>query len=354
VVETTWTILRNPIQGPLRLYRLYLRTDYRQIGGLTFLFLGLLLLEGTLLSSGTAEVPGGWKERLKALSADAPTFSLNAIWPTFLAAVVATVTIDALLRLALRFRLPRRRAYRQSLLAACEYSMLWMLLAFLATALIAALPLYDDRPSLLTSVYGAGAVAVFAASYPAAAILRGASPKSRSRWRRFEMMAARMTGIAGLFAFATFAGEGLSFEVYGERILREMNNLPAHVKTLHCEVQPDGRVDIDGFLYLDHGPAQVFKEGDFDLLFESFYGQQLSLRGDMPLVWRQPKPTTFVTVSEAQPVLLELRTVNPIKLPTENEPMCRLAVWQAKQEDIALNFIDPAHPPPPLPDDGTM
>lgn len=346
VVETTSTILRHPIKGPLGLHRLYLRPDYRQIGGLTFLFLGLFVLEGALLSTSTPEDPGGLTKRLRALTADAPTFNLNSIWPTFLATVVSTVMIDALLRLFLRARLPRRRAYRQLLLAASEYAMLWMILAFLVATLVSWFAPYDDAPWVLTVIYSLGAASVFAASYPAAVILRTASPRSSSRWRLREMMAARMTGVAGLFGLAAFLGSGLSFQVWGERTLREMNNLPAHVKTLRCEVLPDGRIDVDGFLYVEHSAAQVFGESDFSLIYETFDHKQFSGPGDMPLVWRRPKPTTFVTVSEAQPVLLELRTRNPIKIPTESEPLCRLDVWLTKQEDTAVNFDDPAHPPP--------
>lgn len=319
VVETTAAIIRHPIKGPIRLYRLHITTERRQLGGLTYLFIASLLLQWVVLhwllstsrvfyereSAGPSDL-SALREKLAAISLSPPTFDIDTLWPLILGSLVSTVIIDAVLRLALRWRFPRRVRRRQMLLAACEYSLLWMILAALSGAVISTLLVDVDRGQLdLAGLYLWGGLAVLAASFPAAAILRSTRSSKLGTDLDWLMSAIRMLGIFALFSLAWFTGIRFSSDAQSRRLALEYHDFPAHVRTLRCTVLPDGMIDVDGLIYVKQGAAQAFGDGHFALDIVP-PGRNPRVRSGR-LGWRTARANHFVAVGEGAPILVELQ-----------------------------------------------
>lgn len=347
LVETTAAVVRHPIKGPIRLYRLHVRTERRQIGGLTYLFLVSVVLQWVLLNwvlfssvddyvvqANQPSGLSGWRERLAALSLTAPTFDLDALWPLILGSIVSTVIIDAVLRLVLRGRFPRRVRYRQMLLAGSEYALLWMILAALMAAILFALVVDDGiDDSVEKAIYIWGGLAVFAGSFPGAAILRSTRATRSPADLEWVMTGLRMIGIFLLFAVAWFAGAALSADVHSRRSHQQYRDFPAHVKTMRCTVLPDGQIDVDGMIYVKPGAAQAVGAGHFALDILPGPNDQPVRSGHIG--WRTARPDHFVAVGDGSPLVVELRAPKYKRPPGA---LCRLKVRDAVADGDGIPF----------------
>lgn len=120
VATSLWAIVRRPVRGPLRLVGRWRRPGARQIGGVTFLYLGAFLslyfvfYAWDFTGRAVLDVVG---EAIVTL----PKIGQAELWPTLAGSLIATTLIDAALRLWLQRRRPRRR--RELLAAAAEYSL---------------------------------------------------------------------------------------------------------------------------------------------------------------------------------------------------------------------------------------
>jgi len=317
LAETTWTVLRHPIRGPTGLYRRCQRPTSRQLGGLTYLFLILfgcywlfLRQSADLLLFATAAGPSYRDELSKALknaSLAAPSFSIEAIWPILLGALISTVAIDAVLRLLLRWRLPGRPKHRQAVLAASEYAMLWIVLALMSVWIfLMILPELGRNFSTAAASFLA-IVALFCAAASPAATLLGRARRGRS----YAETGIRILGLVTLFGCAVYAGFAIALPAQEMRDQSEAAKAMepwARLKTLRCAVTPDGRIEADGLLLLKDGPPMAFKAADFSLQFSNLDRQPVDSLTERKLEWRRPDAPRFVLLTEGQPQLVELRT----------------------------------------------
>ena len=183
-IETTAAILRHPIRGPLRLTRRHDDPAIRQMGGSTYLFLIVLPVQKLWIDAGAGrDGEASFGEFLTKISMQAPDFQSDALWPDIVAALIATVIVDGVLRLMLRWRVPNRRRFRHALLSATEFAMAWPILVLLTYSVLAVLVDMEDQ---LIGLAGGLAltIAVPASLYPAAAILPGARPRRGTGRRR--------------------------------------------------------------------------------------------------------------------------------------------------------------------------
>ncbi len=121
VFATLWDLARRPRRGPLRRYRAYLKTSKQQVGGLTFLFVLIFAVFGLTPALGSGE------GLAKVFSAP-PNLGGQEVWFPLAGAMLATVLIDAPLRLLLHRSLGSRHRKRRLVLELIEYSLVWPLL----------------------------------------------------------------------------------------------------------------------------------------------------------------------------------------------------------------------------------
>jgi hypothetical protein len=195
VATSLWAILRRPVRGPLRLVGRWRRPGARQIGGVTFLYLGAFLsLYFTFRTwdfTGLALI-GAAGEAIVTL----PTISQAELWPILAGALVATTLIDAALRLWLRRRWRRQR--RELLAAAAEYSLFlaaipaafagWYMGAWRCPEIVGDLPALAWAAALLVPL----------GCWPAAAIL-GLPRHDGTAWRTLALALLLLAaGFAGV------------------------------------------------------------------------------------------------------------------------------------------------------------
>jgi hypothetical protein len=121
VFATLWDLASRPRRAPLRRYRAYLKTSKQQVGGLTFLFVLIFAVFGLTPAIGSGEGLG------KVFSAP-PNLGGQEVWFPLAGAMLATVLIDAPLRLLLHRSLGNRHRKRRLVLELIEYSLAWPLL----------------------------------------------------------------------------------------------------------------------------------------------------------------------------------------------------------------------------------
>lgn len=121
VVVSLWAVLRRPVTGPLRLHGRFMRKDRRQLGGVTFLYLGMFASLFVVFRTIDFSPQGMFGAASEGIVAG-PTLDLGGLWPIILGALAGTVAVDAPIHLWLRSRWGRqsRRAWFAS---AAEYSL---------------------------------------------------------------------------------------------------------------------------------------------------------------------------------------------------------------------------------------
>lgn len=354
VVETTWTTVRHPIKGPLRLSLRHEDADARQIGGLTYLFLILVLLQAYSLSGDLSH------KALADVVPSAPKLDTDAMWPEIVAALVATVTIDAILRLLLRWRLPDRPRLRHTLLSMSEFAMLWMVVAF--AFLAAAVPNSSADEVWLPFLGGFG---VIASSYVPATILLGAGTPLRRRIRqRRAKLPSAMVGVLFLFLVAVFGGASFGETIQSKRTEQKKSSELA-LETLRCQVLADGRIAADGLAHFENGAAMAIEPKDLRL--DAFLGDSTAAVSERrpvegapldgwPVEWRQPDAQRVIVIEPGHAQVLEVVTRSSIGV--SGEGVCMLSwQWGSGEHDLLLGKaarpaqLDeaPLRPPPKEP-----
>jgi hypothetical protein len=261
VVETTATIVRHPIKGPIRLHRSSLRQGRKQIGGLTFLFLTFMLLYSSLPSEK------GFFRRLQNPSTDIfdelihlPNFDVDRMWPAILGSLISTVVIDGTLRLIMIWRLPNRPAWRAMMLASAEYSYLWMVAALALGILVAGNssgPSADVRILFMIPLFPLAAL-------PAGAILHRAT-RRQGHSRSLPRLVAWIFVVIVPFVLAIVLGSMASFGVQFLRVYRSTTGPHTSVETLNCSVRTDARIEVYGLVSVEGAPSRALEPSDFEL-----------------------------------------------------------------------------------------
>ena len=120
-VLSIWWVLRRPITGPLRLYGRHARKDRRQLGGVTFLYLGMFASLFVIFRAIDFSAVGMFGAASAGI-VQGPTMDMGGLWPLIAGALAGTVAIDAPIRLWLRGRWGRQ-ARREWFASAAEYSL---------------------------------------------------------------------------------------------------------------------------------------------------------------------------------------------------------------------------------------
>jgi hypothetical protein len=311
-VETTWTILRHPIEGPRQLLRAQNDPGVRQIGGLTYLFLLLVVFQALTVG----QLASGFFQTLT----NAPKLDTNAMWPEILAALIAIVAIDAVLRLVLRWRLPGRRQLRQALLSMAEFAFFWMVAPAIFLALLIELNtrwIKQAGPgfSSVFLMFLGPFLVLFIATYPAAAVLIGMRmPLCGRIQKRRRKLGLAMIGLTLLFLTAGVAGTGIGYGVQGVRNEEQNSGITLSVKTLRCVMLPDGRLTVDGLLSLPGGRAMTIEPDDLTLNTFDPDAQFVDLSEGWPIDWRESDPQRFILVESGRDQLIEVITRRPVTM----------------------------------------
>lgn len=330
IVETVNTIICHPVRGPVRLYRSSLRSDRRQVGGLTFLFLSLILLCLSFFGVSAQETrdnrPKSFYDQIAEVSSRIPQFDTDRMWPVILASLVATVAVDAVLRLILRWRLPRRRIWRRMMLSAAEYSLLWLV------ALGSLWPHFSYELHGTVGEPGATLLIIILfilAALPPAIILRRTTCRKYSprRMVEFRAHAGWTVLVLGLFLSAVMLGGSLGASIQDLRNAREVAGPATYIKTLKCTGGSDGSVEALGFVSIDGtgaralspsdfilevGPGQVIEEGEPEI-------KEARLLGD---AWADANSQVYVVVHQSAPQLVKVRS--KMRKPAPKDAYCRL------------------------------
>lgn len=343
LIGTTGAVIRHPIIGPFRLHRQHSRPHTRQIGGLTYLFLLFLIFywftEGGVDATNGLPGLGEMTDRMASASVSAPSLNPDAIWPLIVASLLSTVLFDAVLRLLLRWRLRGRQAYRQLLLSAAEYAMLWMVLA-LASAMLALAMFVRDilfGPDWAGyALVGWAVVSFFVSAYPAARILGRAA--RRRRYRRGSIVTGmRMFGLAMLFGLAIFVAATVSADIQDRRDERDYKATTPSLRTLSCTTEADGRIAVSALLALERGDPQGIESDQLNLQLENGDGSiRMGWALGQKVEWARPDTARFVVVSEDRPVLIELRTADAAVPPAG--ALCRLSGRSIRLDGLAVQF----------------
>jgi hypothetical protein len=207
-LQTIWMIVRSPVRGPAELHRAYLRKGHQQVGGLTFLFVALLVyfwLNGDRLLGNVGllarpELRGEIRSMIKA----APDLGGTAVWHPTLGALAATFIVDVALRLFLRWRLPDRSRRRLLVLAATEYALALPALI----VVIAQLLTVTTKSTAFIMLTVIVVPLLLAALVNAAFILVTGSERRTQAWEqpaRFENYVLSIGGILFVIALVWFA-----------------------------------------------------------------------------------------------------------------------------------------------------
>lgn len=213
-----WAIVRHPVTGPLRLHGRYLRKNRRQLGGITFLYLGVFLSLFFIFRSGdltASEVLGAAGDGI----IDAPSMDAGGLWPLIAGALAGTIVIDAAIRLWLHGRWGRQKR-RDWFLAAAEYA---LFLAVIPSAFLGwYLGIYNcpANVSVLPPLAWAAAGAIGVLCVPAAVLLGlPLSPDKRAEAGRAAGAGgvALRTGVLwALVALAGFVSVQAALAISGE------------------------------------------------------------------------------------------------------------------------------------------
>ncbi len=264
LAESAFWVVRRPIRGPALLYRVHKDKTRRQLGGLTFLFVTYFAVYASLYF--LADPQSGPPLLRTMMPALGGSFDISWWWVVFLASVVSTIIVDALLRIVLRLRFRKRRV-RERILGTTEYALfLPVLLATPWAAILVASNLF----SLLSPVdWGAllrGLAALVlvgsVATIPAAASFWPSLRRGRAHGRRREArqgpaaairaagaralpFAPRSIALSTLAALASLTGAGLGFmHIFSQTILQDR----LIVEQLECRILED-RPYIDVVLH---------------------------------------------------------------------------------------------------------
>ena len=321
LIETTAAILRHPVRGPLQLTRRYGNPRARQVGGLTYLFLVLVIAQWMVVSWNGSVSAQGVIESVTTT----PTLDSEAMWPFLLAGLISTVVIDSVLRLILRWRLPQRHDLRQRLLSSAEFALLWIFVSLGLATLIATI--VDDYLRLNANWVGVATqigtlIGLIASAYPATAVLTGVVTRPRRRIRKRKLISL-MTGIMLLVFLAIMIGYMIAEGIQEGRGRKAASRSLLTLETLRCTILADGRISADGLLYFDHGPAIAAESDDLMLMPDLMAWND---KDEWPVAWRQGDPHRLVVVEAGQPALVEVITRKPIALPADDT--CKLG-WRS-------------------------
>jgi len=225
VLRSMFLTLRRPVRGPLRLHGFYRVPHHRQIGGVSFLYLGCFLAFylalKTIEFSSEAVLSTVWQAIV-----DLPKIEQEDLWPILAGSLIATTVIDAGLRLWLSKRWRRRRR-RELLVAACEYSLFWAALPGAVVgwylvqvpaagwSVLAALPWWAYLLAALLPV----------AALPTSIYLTATSASLRGRRTSLTLASASLAIALGLAA-ACSAGTALERAIMGESLLDPSSAMP--------------------------------------------------------------------------------------------------------------------------------
>lgn len=224
IARSIYAIIRHPVRGPIRLHGKYRVPHHRQIGGVTFLYLGffltLYLVFESLDFTSIAVLDAVWDAIARL-----PAISEEQLWPMLAGSLIGTTIVDATIRLVMARRV-RRRARRELLIAAAEYSLFLSVVPagfigwYLPMLNCAEFVLIRDLP---TGVYVLPPLLVLAV-VPAAVILRAGAakrltPKVGGMGTGNAASAALLAfGLALLLAASAYAAVGLSVAIAGTEI----------------------------------------------------------------------------------------------------------------------------------------
>lgn len=323
IFETTFTILRHPIRGPIQLHRWHLQPKRQQMSSLTFLLVSFTVFYWILLSKifapeDESEVTTDFIiERLTSASVNTSNLDISSLWPMFVLGLVSTIIIDAVLRLILRGLLPRSKAWRDAILASTEYAFFWMILFFGL--------FYFSAERLISWNEGVVKWALYLAlplsALPAATIISiGLRPQRRRKGLTILMQLIWLPLLIALFGGSLAGGFVLNSE---HRELRKSQQRTAEselVTTLRCAVRRGGMIEVYGVVHHDgDGIALMTSELVFEIDAPENPDPKFSTKG---LLNVGTQPNRVIVATKNQPQAVHLRLTRPVELP--DDPHCRL------------------------------
>lgn len=306
---TLWDLARRPRRGPVRRYRAYLRASRQQIGGLTFLFVVIFTIFG--LSAALAT------EKPTAIFGSPFNFAGEAAWLPLLGAMLATVLVDAPLRLLLHWRLRRRERRRRLVLELVEYSLSWpLLLGFGAPIIVLTFDLpFDSLAAVLLAILVLWLIAWLACG-PAArfllAGLRGGRARPRGGVGRLALQLGTQLAMFLLLFMGVVSGGGFSIYI-GEsaaepRSVEEVLELPY----LRCFLDdPNPHVVVAA---RNPGKAPIFLDVDRELVV------RVSDRGEIEELNAFELPLIAEGGRDAMPLMIEPGATKLLRLSAEGRP----------------------------------
>lgn len=218
-VETAYRVIRHPTTGPLLLFKRHRNPAQRQIGGLTFLFLSFFLLF-SLFALAVQSSNARTMEALSQTLSDLPNLGMTSLWPTVAGALLATVMVDAPMRLLLWWRVPRNRLRREIILGSVHYA-IFLPVLFAMAGMLASFTLMESLALnslswvmvVLTAMLVVTGLVAGWAMRPAAGLL-GKAFHGRRRSRAGAV--GRVVAMTSLLAAAIFAGAMATFALKSE------------------------------------------------------------------------------------------------------------------------------------------
>jgi hypothetical protein len=213
------TMMCHPLRGPLRLESAnlrarfnraplslggrVLRSESRQIGGISFLFLVFFLQIGLF---GDLWLEGPMK--FGRAIAWAPHLDSDAVWPPLLGALVSVIIIDAVLRVIARIRVPDRGIRRRLTRGGVQYGLSFGILILLISLSTLKLSMISVRRDLNLIAFMIDIPVIILGFCPAACIIWAAEGKGRSR--NILIVSATAFAFWMLTAFAVAGGQAVS------------------------------------------------------------------------------------------------------------------------------------------------
>lgn len=288
IFETIFNLIKSPLRGPMRLYRKHRRSNARQLGGPTFLFLSFFAffaihftMRNRLFYDETAgETPVG--EEVGAALTNAPTVDADWLWLVLAASLTATILVDSVLRLALSLRALGGRERRAMVLETVEYSIFWpiLLMSLLSLRDNTLYPLEnslagtadDLTPGLILLLL---LCLLLLSLVPAAVLLsRGVRRWSGAsqRWTSF----ARLTALAAttaVVALAATAGARMGYGIEQRRNDTRTRAVGRDLLVIELECQLDApRPYVEAVIW-NRGDAMVSR----DVYYTLYVGENLNL-----------------------------------------------------------------------------
>lgn len=244
-VSTTAQLVHHPLKGPLRLYLRYRNHRYRQIGGLTFLFILFFALMLTLELVGLSDSALSEASKAAVLFG---AFDGRIFWPVTVSALIATTITDATLRVFLKIRLRARPRRATIILGTVELAFLFPLVGFcgLAYCLPIILIAYDtigadlsssDSPAVVGALVVSVGLIIFA-PIPPLALLRSGLRRTRRPGERGLLLkwGSAAGGIVAIWLLVSVAFIAAVIPATGRNRERSM--------TRHVEARRDRIIEV--------------------------------------------------------------------------------------------------------------